>query len=224
MILLKISLAEATLGVLYLCRQPRWGMWCVVNIFFSEEMSRVLIGVMLLLIVELLLLSVGWMRVEWGRGGGEVLQESVKSVEVVVDTLHYASIEPIRVTALNPREGGGGSPSVEVESLVVADSLYEFGDEQAGRWSAEIAGRNVELRSLTLHDVVERVQVVKRELPKWDVALKAAITPDLQWFGVGVIRNVGRLSLSLDCGYDPWRETPYLGASASLSIWRKWGQ
>lgn len=113
---------------------------------------------------------------------------------------------------------------MEVESCVVADSLYLFGDEQAGRWSAEIIGSNVELRSLTLNERMERVQVIKRELPKWDVALKAAITPDVQWFGVGVIRNVGRLSLSVDCGYDPWQERAVVGASASLSLWRKWGQ
>ncbi len=117
--------------------------------------------------------------------------------EYFVDTLRYSEVTPVEVD----------------------DSLYRFRDTVEGRWSAEVTGSNVALRSLVLLDPRE----VRREYrrPEWDVALKGGVAPKSCWAGVGVSRSFGRMTLSLDGGYDAWRETPYVGLSASYSIWRE---
>lgn len=120
--------------------------------------------------------------------------------EILGDTLIYNSVEPDSITA----------PSA-IDSL----PLYHFSDSVDGRWSADVVGRDVELRSLVLRDSY-RVKP-----PSWEVALRGEVSPYGSWVGVGVERNVGRLRLSLGGGYDPFRSTPYVEAGVGVVLWRE---
>lgn len=145
-----------------------------------------------------------------------------ESVEVRVDTLYYERIAPVSVVAAPRRE-------VVVESRVdtvrLRDSIYIFADTIGGQWRAEVSGQNVELRSLEILNRVERHSyqpaAAAAQSPNWEVALKSGLSGQSMWLGVGVTRSVGRLRLSLDCGYDSWRREPYVGASAAFTLWRE---
>lgn len=126
---------------------------------------------------------------------------------VALDTLIYRNIEPVTVTY--------------IETLPEKDSLYTFRDTVEGRWSAEVTGQNVDLRSLVIVDRQETIHTTKLQRPKWEVAIKASINPYSQWVGVGVSRSVGRLTVSLDGGYDYIVKKPYVGVEASFAIWRE---
>ncbi len=136
---------------------------------------------------------------------------------VWIDTLRYGSIEPIRVEAVEPQP-------TKPTPTAPRDSVYHFRDTLRGRWSAEVVGRGVQLKSLTLLESREREvrSIITREVPKWDISLKAGLTPHAQWFGIGLERNFGRLSLGVDVGYDRWARQPYLGVAASFSLWRRY--
>ncbi len=170
--------------------------------------------------------SLGWLHIEWrGWGYVDMLREDkvervdIDLVDVVVDTLRYCNIEPIEVVldTLTPRLVVAES----APATLLCDSLYTFRDTLGGRWSAEVSGLNVQLRSLELHDRVEYSRVTSFVKPRWDVALKIGVAPNFQWGGVGVTRNIGRLALTLDCGYDRCYKTPFVGASAAFSLWRE---
>ncbi|MFI3303926.1 MAG: hypothetical protein SNF68_03435 [Rikenellaceae bacterium] len=128
---------------------------------------------------------------------------NVESVEIKTDTLRYEKVTPL---------------SIEVEEGGV-DSIYTFRDTLQERWSAEVSGSNVELRSLVLLDRVERQNYYTN--PEWEVALKTGLSPGSLWVGVGVSRSVGRFTFSLDGGYDGWRDSPYVGGSASFKLWEE---
>lgn len=132
---------------------------------------------------------------------------STSSVEVIFDTMAYENIDPVEVTY--------------IPSLPETDSLYTFRDTVDGRWSAEVTGHNVNLRSFVMVDRQETQYSTTYEPPAWEVSLKAAINPYTQWVGVGVSRSFGRMTLSLDGGYDYWAKTPYVGVEASVAIWRE---
>lgn len=129
-------------------------------------------------------------------------QQRVERVErVVVDTLRYEDPAPLSVVA----EG--------------SDSLYTFCDTLAGRWSAEVSGSNVELRSLVILEEVEHRTTYQPS--QWEVSLKGGVDPYSTWVGVGVTRNYGGVSVSFDGGYNAKTETPYVGVSAAIPLWRK---
>lgn len=136
-------------------------------------------------------------------------QVAPQEVTITYDTIEYRNIDPVSVVP--------DTLSQEPE----VDSLYTFRDSVDGRWSAEVAGRNVELRSLVLLDRQEVTHTTHYEKPSWEVALKAAINPYSQWVGVGVSRSFGRVTVSLDGGYDTWSKSPYVGAQASVALWRE---
>ncbi len=105
-----------------------------------------------------------------------------------------------------------------VEANDRGDSTYHFTDTLEGRWSAEVDGRDVALRSLVLRDVEPSYR--RSTDHEWEVALKGGVAPQSRWVGVGVSRSVGPLRLTLDGGYDGVQQQPYVGASASLILWR----
>ncbi len=134
---------------------------------------------------------------------------------VTKDTLRYDSIRPIEVQAIAPDE----CDNLELSSDPAIDSLYTFRDTVRGRWSAEVSGSNVALRSLVLVDEVEHRTIY--EPPQWEVSLRGGVTPYSTWVGVGVTHNWERVSLSVEGGYDPLNGSPYVGVSASIPLWRK---
>ncbi|MFI3305694.1 MAG: hypothetical protein R3Y68_04185 [Rikenellaceae bacterium] len=153
-----------------------------------------------LLTLVLLLVALSALTIRSCRNTSSLRRERVS---YIVDSLHYDDVEPI---AVSPSDSG-------------RDTLYTFRDTLQGRWSAEIEGSNVALRSMVLLDAQEIRHDFAR--PEWEVALKSGVAQGSLWVGLGVSRSVGSLTLSLDGGYDAWRGSPYVGASASFSIWRE---
>lgn len=128
-------------------------------------------------------------------------------VRITIDTLVYNDIAPDSITP----------PSI-FDSL----PIYHFSDSVGGVWHAEVAGRDVELRSLVLRERYESRQSRHYTSPKWEVTARGAISPTSNWVGVGVERNVGRLKLSLGAGYAPLDRTPYVEGSVGFVLWREW--
>lgn len=133
-----------------------------------------------------------------------ILEEEV--VEVV-DTLIYNSVEPISVT-----------PPSDLDSL----PIYHFSDTVDGRWSAEVAGHGVELRSLVLRESYESRRTTSYSAPAWEVTARGGLSPYSSWVGLGVERNIGRLQLSLGAGYDPFRSAPHVEGSVGFVLWREY--
>lgn len=122
--------------------------------------------------------------------------------EVIHDTLRYQDIE-----------------AQSIEELTGGDSLYTFRDTISGRWSAEVEGNNVAIRSLVLIDREAQHHTVEYKRAEWEVALRGGVSSHSVWGGIGVTRNIGSLSTSLDVGYDRINDGAYIGLSASYLLW-----
>ncbi len=139
------------------------------------------------------------------RFGSEVTP--TEQVTITIDTLTYNRIEPSSVTE-----------PTHTDSL----PIYHFADSTDGRWSAEVAGRDVELRSLVLLDKSENRHTVSHSAPRWEVVAKGGVSGASSWVGLGVEHNIGRVKLSLGAGYDPLVRTPHLEGSVGISLWREY--
>lgn len=105
----------------------------------------------------------------------------------------------------------------EVVPLDGGDSLYMFRDTVEGRWSAEVSGSNVELRSLVLVDEFDHRSV--GSTAEWDLSLRTGVSSaGSAWYGIGMTRRWDRFSVSIDGGYDSARDAPYMGLSASMVL------
>lgn len=156
--------------------------------------------VMLGVVVSFALLCL-WHR----RFGGEATK--TEQVTITIDTLTYNKIEPTSVS----------EPS-HIDSL----PIYHFADSTNGRWSAEVAGRDVELRKLVLLERSENHHTMSHSAPRWEVVAKGGFSGASSWVGLGVEHNVGRMKLSLGAGYDPLMQTPRLEGSVGISLWREY--
>ncbi|MFI3289503.1 MAG: hypothetical protein SNH55_03825 [Rikenellaceae bacterium] len=133
--------------------------------------------------------------------------QPLDEIVVRVDTLIYRDIAPDSISA----------PQLQ-DSL----PIYHFSDSVDGAWSAEVAGRDVELRSLVLRESYESRRSTLYAPPTWEVMARVGITPASGWVGVGVERSVGRMKLSLGAGYDPFEQTPYVEGSIGFTLWREY--
>ncbi len=130
-------------------------------------------------------------------------------VEISIDTLIYRGVLPDSISSL---------PTTKGDSL----DIYHFSDSIDGRWSAEIAGHNVELRSLVLRESYESRTTTLNTPPSWEVSAVGCISPYSRWVGVGVERNIGRFKLSLGAGYDPVGGAPHVEGSIGVVLWREY--
>ncbi len=117
-----------------------------------------------------------------------------------------------------------GIPHDSISSPSTCDSLpiYHFSDSVDGVWSAQVAGHDVELRSLVLRQSYESRYSKNNTPPKWEVTVCGGVSPTSTWGGVGVERNIGRVKLSLGAGYDPFNRTPYVEGGVGLILWREY--
>ncbi|MFI3328127.1 MAG: hypothetical protein SNH79_02930 [Rikenellaceae bacterium] len=144
----------------------------------------------------------------WGNRLLKLPSDVVTNVEVNVDTLIFGDVEPEFVD----------------DSFSDTTSLYIFSDSAAlGRWRAEVVGRDVELRSLTMLERTERhttTSVVQRR-PDWEVSLLGEVGNNHSWVGVGVQRNFGRFGFGVVAGANPATGAPNIAARGSIVLWQR---
>ncbi len=142
----------------------------------------------------------------WHHHRGRDVTSVKEMVEVRFDTLSYFDYLPSSVTHFD-----------DPDSL----SIYLFCDSVDGMWSAEVAGRDVELRSLVLREKIESRHTIDYLSPSWEVVMQGGFSGTTSWVGVGVERNVGRLKLSVGAGYDPFNRTPHVEGRVGVVLWRE---
>ncbi len=132
-------------------------------------------------------------------------------IEVSCDTLRVRDVEPIAVETLD-------SDSTDMRSVYIFADTAQF-----SRWRAEVVGRDVELRSLTMVERTERQTMtsVVQQKPDWEVALRGSVSNNESWIGVGVQRNFGNFSLGIDAGANPITGAPSVTARGSVTIWKR---
>ncbi len=132
---------------------------------------------------------------------------SVVTIEEVVDTLIYRDVEPINVT-----------PADDIDSL----PRYHFEDSVEGRWSADVEGHNVRLRSLVLRDSYKNHHTSTFVPPSWEVAATGGFSNNASWVGIGIERNFKHVKFSLGAGYDPLQKSPHIEGSVGVVLWREY--
>lgn len=142
----------------------------------------------------------------WHRHTSRV-RVPMEEVVVTIDTLLYSSVPPDSITT-----------PTSCDSL----PLYHFSDTVDGRWSAQVAGCDVELRSLVLRDSYESRRITTYSPPTWEVTARGGFSDLSGWIGIGVDRNVGRLKMSLGAGYDPINQSSHVEGSVGLVLWREY--
>ncbi len=125
------------------------------------------------------------------------------TTKTTLDTLEYSNIKPIAI------EQG------EVDSL----PTYYFRDTVDGRWSAEVRGRDVEVKSLVLIDQTTYTHSEVSKIPEWEVSVLARTGIDRQWVGLGAERNIGAFTISVGVGYDFVSQTPSMEAQMGVRLW-----
>ena len=128
---------------------------------------------------------------------------TVVSHEVTLDTIQVNNVKPVSIETSH------------VDSL----PIYHFRDTVDGRWSAEVRGDNVEMRSLVLvdHNTHTHSQSIKR--PEWEVSMLSRVGIDKQWVGLGVEHNVGAFNFSVGVGYDFIGQNPSMEAQMGIRLW-----
>ncbi len=100
--------------------------------------------------------------------------------------------------------------------------LYHFRDSSDNpRWSAQVEGNNVQLRSLVLRDYTPRGGIT----PRAEVSIRGGYqyngVNSNRWVGLGVERQWGVLTLDIEAGLDPSTGAGHAAATAKVSLFRR---
>lgn len=142
------------------------------------------------------------MTIRWHHNIAKKADSEPSEVEVTFDTLTYNNYVPSFITRFE-----------DPDSL----PIYHFCDSIDGTWSADVAGHDVELRSLVLRERIES----RIAAPSWEVMMQGGFSGSTSWVGVGVERNLGRVKLSVGAGYDPFNRAPHLEGRVGVVLWRE---